>query len=434
MTILESDIKFVTTQVMDDVPEGGGAPTANVIADGASNAVFKDVSAVDRARGDVSIMKIAATIQTLNTDTALGGLVIISRAPADPNVSPALFYTGDFFDRRASIQNRIEAYTSPGEEFNGYMLSNHVQGQRSLQIFQRPGATPPTVNGTLQISGGGKTEYVRVSDVSIEQRTYSYSNGGAFVDYAAQVCVCELVDGLKNDYTGTPANRLFERSSTAAAVNKMLVANASKFYGIAKLVAPVSTGDLSAQVNTINTQLVPSATTEIPLTDMSAAGSSTTLVASGSGTVSLTTGVAFGPNAIIGFGNPAYPGSLSVATSAGTLTDDGGRLKLGALTIGAVNYAGGSMTFASDAPAIGGNKTITFRPAGAPIELADSASIAVTVESRRINYPLTILPPPAPARCAWPTAPAATGMNWPTTEAGACRAPVPASAAGRWIS
>ena len=155
MTILESDIKFVTTQVMDDVPEGGGAPTANVIADGASNAVFKDVSAVDRARGDVSIMKIAATIQTLNTDTALGGLVIISRAPLDPNVSPALFYTGDFFDRRASIQNRIEAYTSPGEEFNGFMLSNHVQGQRSLQIFQRPGATPPTVNGTLQISGGG---------------------------------------------------------------------------------------------------------------------------------------------------------------------------------------------------------------------------------------------------------------------------------------
>lgn len=409
MAINESDIKIVTTQVMDDVPEGGGAPTSKVIADGASNAIFKDISAVDRARGDVSIMKIAATIQTMNTDTALGGLVIISRPPADPNVNAALFYTGDFFDRRASIQNRIEAYTSPGEEFNGYLLSNHVQGQRSLQIFQRPGATPPAVNGTLQLSGGGKTEYVRISDVAVEQRTYSYGTGGSFVDYAAQVCICEIVDGLKNDYTGTPANRLFERTQASAAVNKMLVANASKFYGIAKLAAPVNTGDLSARVDTINTQLVPSATTEIPLVDMSAAGSSTTLVASGAGTVSLTTGVAFGPNSIIAFGNPAYPGSLSVATLAGTLTDDGGRLKLGALTVGSVNYAGGSMTFASDAPAIAGNKTITFRPAGAPIELADSASIVVTAESRRINYPLTILPPPAPGslRVAY-----RAGGNW----------------------
>jgi hypothetical protein len=409
MTILESDLKLVATQVMDDVPEGGGAPTSKVIVDGASNAIFKDISAVDRARGDVSIMKIAATVQTLNTDTALGGLVIISRPPLDPNVSPALFYTGDFFDRRASIQNRIEAYTAPGEEFNGYMLSNHVQGQRSLQIFQRPGATPPTINGTLQISGGGKTEYVRVSDVSVEQRTYSYSTGGSFVDYAAQVCICELVDGLKSDYTGSPASRLFERTASAAAVNKMLVANASKFYGIAKLAANVTTGDLSAKVNTINTQLVPSATTEIPIVDTSAAGSATSLVASGGGTVSLTTGVAFGPNSIITLGNPVYPGSLSVATSAGTLTDDGGRLKLAALTIGSVNYAGGSMALASDAPAITGNKTITFRPAGAPIELADSASIAVTIESRRINYPITILPPPAPGslRVAY-----RAGGNW----------------------
>jgi hypothetical protein len=66
-------------------------------------------------------------------------------------------------------------------------------------------------------------------------------------------------------------------------------------------------------------------------------------------------------------------------------------------------------TFASDAPAITGNKTITFRPAGAPIELADSASIVVTVESRRINYPLTILPPPAPGslRVAY-----RAGGNW----------------------
>ncbi|MDQ0609532.1 hypothetical protein QFZ83_003703 [Variovorax sp. W1I1] len=397
MPILESDIKLVETQVMDDTANGGGAPTSKVIEDGKSNSIFKDISEPDRAIGAVSIMKVAAVIQTMNTDTALGGTVIISRPPADPNVSFTLFHTGDFFDRRASIQNRIEAYTAPGEEFAGFLLSNHVQGQRSIQIFQRPGATPPVVNGTLQISGGGNTDYVRITDLAVESRTYSYSTGGgAFVDYQAQVCVCDIESGLKHDYTGTAANRLFERNAASAAINRMIVADAARFYGIATLTANVGFGALSATVDRIDSQLVPSSQTEIPIIDTSAAGSATALVPSGTGSVTLATSAAFGPGAVILLGNPAYPGGISIATSAGTLTDDGGSLKLGALTVATVNYASGSITFATDAPVISGSKTISFRPAGAPLELADSASIAVSAENRRINYPLTILPAPAP--------------------------------------
>lgn len=396
MTILESDIKLVTTQVMDDESNGGGAPTANVIPDGASNKVFKDISAVDRAQGDTSIMKIAATVQTLNTDTALGGTVILSRMPADPGVTPLLFHTGDFFDRRAAIQARMEAYTTPGEEFGGFLLSNHVQGQKSIQIFQRPGATPPNTNSTLQITGGGKTESVRIANVTVEQRTYSYSVSNSFVDYSAQVCVCEILEGLKNDYAGTPANRLFERTGTSAAINRMLVADAARFYGVAKLAEPATRNSLSVKVDRISAQLVPSATTEIPLADIGASGSSQALVASGAGTVSLPTAALFGPNVAFTLGNSAFPGTLSIATSAGTITDDGGRLKLAGQTIGSIAYANGTFTFASDAPQITGAKTITFRPAGAPSQLADSASVAVSIENRRVNYPLTILPPPAP--------------------------------------
>lgn len=409
MTILESDIKLVTTQVMDDVPEGGGAPTSTVIPDGKSNAIMKDISEVDRAQGDVSIMKVAATVQTLNTDTALGGTVGITRPPLDPNVSVTLFVTNDFFDRRAAIQSRIEAYTTPGEEFTGYLLANHVQGQRSMLIFQRPGATPPNVNSTLQISGGGVSEAVRLTEVKVEDRTYSYSTGSGFVDYQAQVCVCELQDGLKHDYAGTAANRLFERTQTAATINRMLVADAARFYGVSRLVVNATTGDLSVKVDRIDTQLAPTSTTEISITDTSAAGSSIALVRSGAGIVTLTTGALFGPNATFTLGNPFYAGTLSIATGAGTITDDGGRLKLGALTIGTASYVGGTLTFASDAPQIGGTKAITFGPAAAPIELADSASIAVNAENRRVNYPLTILPPPAPGtlRVAY-----RAGANW----------------------
>ncbi|MDM0007196.1 hypothetical protein QTI51_17330 [Variovorax sp. J22G73] len=409
MTILESDIKLVTTQVMDDVPNGGGAPTSNVIVDGKSNAICKDISEVDRAQGDVSMMKVAATIQTLNTDTALGGTVCIVRPPVDPNVSAALFYTGDFFDRRADIQARVEAYTTPGEEFGGFLLSNHVQGQKSLQIFQRPGATPPNANATLQISGGGKSEAVRIARVTVEQRTYSYSVSNTFVDYQAQVCVCEILDGLKNDYTGTAANRIFERTATSAVINRMLVADASRFYGVAKLVLNAALGDLSVKVDRIDTQLVPAATTEVPIVDTSAAGSSVALVASGGGNVSLTTAAPFGPSVSLTLGNPVFPGTLSIATAAGTITDDAGRLKLGAANIGTISNIGGTLTFASDAPQIGGTKAITFKPAGAPIQLADSASIAVAAENRRSSYPLTILPPPAPGtlRVAF-----RSGGNW----------------------
>ena len=44
MSILSGDIKLLASKVMDDVPNGGGGPTGNVIPDGASNAIFGDVT------------------------------------------------------------------------------------------------------------------------------------------------------------------------------------------------------------------------------------------------------------------------------------------------------------------------------------------------------------------------------------------------------
>ena len=64
MAILSGDIRLVASQVMDDVPEGGGAPTATILVDGASNQVFPDISELDRAGGRVSLRKIFATVDT----------------------------------------------------------------------------------------------------------------------------------------------------------------------------------------------------------------------------------------------------------------------------------------------------------------------------------------------------------------------------------
>ena len=81
MPILTGDIKLVASQVMDDVPEGGGAPTATVITDGTSNAIFPDISELDRAGGRVNLRKLHVSVQTMDTDTYMGSNIIVSEPP-----------------------------------------------------------------------------------------------------------------------------------------------------------------------------------------------------------------------------------------------------------------------------------------------------------------------------------------------------------------
>src|SRR5688572_24180763 len=108
MTISSGDIKLKKTQVMLDTPEGGGAPTSVVVADGVSNAIFPDVSETDRALGRVNLRKLAVHVDTATTDDFLGANVIVAEPPNDPNVAITLFSTGETFDRRAAAVSRIE--------------------------------------------------------------------------------------------------------------------------------------------------------------------------------------------------------------------------------------------------------------------------------------------------------------------------------------
>ena len=51
MPIQSGDIKLIASKVMDDVPNGGGGPSAVVIQDGDSNSIFSDVTERQRAIG-----------------------------------------------------------------------------------------------------------------------------------------------------------------------------------------------------------------------------------------------------------------------------------------------------------------------------------------------------------------------------------------------
>jgi hypothetical protein len=269
MPILVGDIKLAKSQTMEDVPEGGGAPVAAVVADAVSNEIFNDISELDRAGGRVNLRKLFVRVDTNDRDTYLGGNVIVADPPDDPLVSVTIFTTGQTFDTRAEAVSRVEAYLNAGPTWPGYLYENHITGQRSFQLFQRTNQAPPTVGRTLLIrqnegTGTQREQYVRVTRVESEVRTFTKANGS---DYQALIVTCDISDALRYDFTGSPASEFFTKAGPAALIRDTVVADAAVYYGCVPLVTPVAIGDAKAECASAYTQLVPNAVTETSLLD-----------------------------------------------------------------------------------------------------------------------------------------------------------------------
>ena len=399
MTIFSGDVKLVASQIMNDVEEGGGSPTSTVIVDGTSNALFNDISELDRAGGRVNLRKVFASIQTDTTDTYLGSNVIVSDPPDDPRVAITIFSTESVFDRRSNARDRIEAYLNRGSLWNGFLLENHIAGQKTVQLFQREGSELPTIGKTLQLVANEGlsneySQYIRITRVTCETRTFSYTSTN-IVDYKALVVTCDLSDALRYDFAGSSPNRLFTMESGKTKTRDTVVADAAKYCGVVKTTQPISIGNVVADVASVFTQLVPSAQTETPLLDLTPGGTAESLIECSNGTTSYTTTSTFNSSTILSLGNPIQPGTLSITISGTSLIDAGGSLMDSSTVVGTVNYARGEITFATSAPTYSGSKTITFKPCAAPIRVVDTAGIRVTLESRSYNYILTIVPTPA---------------------------------------
>lgn len=398
MTILADDIKLVASRVMQDVPEGGGAPTATVIVDGASNAIFQDISELDRAGGDVSLRKLFIHVQTDNVDTYMGSNVIVAEPPADPNVSVTLFSTGQVFDERSAASGRIESYLVQSSEWAGFLLENHVIGQRAVQLFQRPEEKIPDIGETIILvyregESGERTQYVRVIATSVVIRTYVDDEGKP---YNAANVTCDISDPLRYDFPGSSPNKNFKREVAKTRVRESSVGDAAVYASVATLTASVALGDVALSVDSVFTQLVPSAQTETPLIDQNTAGQAVALTASANGVISYTTSQPLNSATNLSLGNAVTPGTLEIVIGTSTLIDSGGQLYDGSNVVGTVDYANGTVAFASLSSPYNGTKTIQFKPAAAPLRVADTAQIAVTQESRAFNYIMTIVPTPAP--------------------------------------
>lgn len=267
MPIQEQNIVFVESQVMDDVPEGGGAATGNVIPDGQMNNVFEDISDLDRAYGRFNLRKLFLAVRALNTDLYGGAKTVITALPTDPALGYTLFTTSSPFDTRADAAGRVEAYLYKGPMWHGALHENHITGMRAINILQRVDTELPPIGKTLCLvqdegEAGQKEQYVRVIRVEAVTTTFEDANG----EFQRWVVRLDLSDALRYDFLGHSASRTDGYNyADKTRLRNTTVADATRYYGSQPLADAASIGDLTVRARSLFAQLVPSAQTETPL-------------------------------------------------------------------------------------------------------------------------------------------------------------------------
>lgn len=400
MPIQEQNIVFVRSQVMDDVPEGGGAATGTVIPDGVMNNVFEDISDLDRAYGRFNLRKLFLAVRTLSTDLYGGAKTLITRLPTDPALSYTLFTTQAPFDVRTDAAGRVEAYLYKGPTWPGVLSENHITGMRQISVLQRVNTRLPTIGKTLCLVedeglSGQKEQYVRVIQVDVTETTFTDERG----DYTRWVVRLTLSDALRHDFDGHSASREDNYNYTGKTrLRDTTVADVTRYYGSQPLAAATQIGDLTVRARSLFTQLVSSAQTETPLVNQLLAGSLAPRLAARATPLTYTVaGAQFWPNQRFYLRGAAMPGTIRVSLGT-TVTDDGqGNAMWGSTVVGAWNYETGECQFNGSVVPAGGDATVTYQPAAVVAQQAHSFARAVTVENRRLNWIETLVPLPAPA-------------------------------------
>lgn len=399
MTILAGDIKLLASQRMTDNDDGGGRATGTVIVSGAHNTIFDDVSDVDLAYGRVNLRQVFPAIHTDDTDKYYGANVIVLTPPASDDVSITLFDQGEPFCFRNSAREFIEQYLVKGPRWSGYLYDTQLKGQRAIRFFQRSEIRLPDVGETLVLVGDeGKPtqfeQYVRVTKVSSEVKTFeTQTSNGTFTRL---VVTCEISDKLRYTFPGNLPTK-FDDVTPESQLRETVVADAATYYGTMAAAANGTFGSMQIQVKSIYSQLVPSARTDIPATDLSSAGQSTALIASAGSKVTFSTPLLIAPGKAIYLGNACMPGSVAISIGSATITDSAGELMVGALVVGSVEYQRGLLSFNDKCPNYGTQtKSVSFMPAAAPVKVSETAAIEVDANNRRYAYTYTMAPIPSP--------------------------------------
>jgi hypothetical protein len=267
----------------------------------------------------------------------------------------------------------------------------------------RIGRTYPDVGDAIVLVGdeGLVTEtsqFIRITKRTVTLQNYSVLGPSGIITYDANLVVYEFSDALRDDYFGPDPLPYDNYPGVEAWARSTVVANAATYYGISKLIVDVDIGDLTAKVDDVFTQLVPSGTVEVPLVDVEGA---TVLSAAIQSTVtgsdeSYSTGTAVGEYDIISLPGPIFPGSLTMVAGSTTYTDSAGKLKDGSTPVADISYRDGTITFLPGVADITGTKTIAYKGAAYPQSAAFTNSTNVTSINRAYVWNYTFPEKPAP--------------------------------------
>lgn len=384
MPITTEDVKIRASQRLTDQTDGGGYMTSTEIVDGNINNLFNDISRLDRTYGRVSLRKFFLHVDTEDTEMYSGAHLIISEPAKDPNIQVALFRTEDEGDTRIEARNRLESYVTLGPRFQGWLWGDQPAGSRSLLAFQPVSAEPPKVGAVLCLFNNRDTaseyrQYVRV--MKVEAREQSFSS------FSRRVLQVDIGDPLEVTFVGV---EISSNDSAPTSISTTIDSDSAKYYGVMTPTAAIAANDVTIQVDSIYTQLVPTSQAETPLLGLTPgevgpikqSGATQTITFASQTWTTLNLGQAF------------VPGTLALTVGSTPYTDAGnGVLMQGSNQAGLIGYHTGAVVFTNS---VTGAVSATFDPGAAMALTPSTLLLPVLAASLGYNYVAILWPPPVP--------------------------------------
>lgn len=391
MTITQSDIKLFQAQDNTDNDSGGGSRTSNEIIDGDVNNLFPDISRLDTVAGRVNLRKAFPTVTTDNNDVYYGAHSIIRSVPNDPNVSALLFHTDNPHDTRLGAQDKIENYVVASFVESFYLYGNHVEGSKAVTFLQLLESRPPDTGEVYLLKDGVNEQYVRVSSVETNERTFVHTDGKTYI---RRQIICIVEQSLEYSFVGSTFTP-YGQSPNSTYTWATQVADASKFYSTKLLSSNVSQGDTSLIVDSIYEQIVPASKTKTFLTNETAMGTSGLMIPNlmpKSVYMSVSTGVGGS------LGEPVVPNSITKFYGTGYGDDGQGNLveKTTGSIRGSIDYITGDFT----QTIVSGGANIDYTPVTIiNDDVQFSGAIKITQENVGNVFSKRLSPTPAVGAC-----------------------------------
>lgn len=403
MPIQPTDIKLLESERMRDTADGGGRMTGRVIPSGEAGNVFPKVSRVDSVYGRVNLRKIYVAVRTATLDMYAGAHAIITEPPQNARISCVLFSTGSAFDTRMAARDRIESYVVAGPLARMRLYGNQLVGQRAVLCYQPEGEPLPDVGDVLVLSvePGTVRQYVRLTDISHEVRTFTDSVG----DFRRRVLTLKIGSSLQQTFTGAEVSR-YSTDNGPTKVRVTQVADASKYYGIQPLAEAGELGAVALRLASVYAPLVPSTQRETGVSMAEINGVQAQHSASVGVTLSasIVASYSLGTRHFLFLPRAARRGSVNVSTSPASTTwaDNGVSNVLdkvsGSLGFNViVDHDLGVIEFRHAGDHV---STITFlvsyEPAAVTSAPSHTLDVPVTLGTRGTVYTPTLSPLPAP--------------------------------------